>query len=362
MNNYRITVVDSLSQWETLCESWNKLLLESSSYSIFLSWEWLFSWGECFLNKTRIPFILTAYDKDELVGIAPWCINYVHSGPFRLRRVEFLGTPESGSDYLDVITKKNSEKEISLCLYNFLFNESQTKWDCLSFREVPSNSFFFLNFLNEFDKYGKYVEIEKGSFCPVVTLPKTKEDYTVSLSRNRRQQFKKHFRKLEREGNVQHLTTMNVEDNTLLNIFSALYEKRWGTIDKKYLMFLRNFICRAKEKEYVRFDLLKVDDQPIAITMHLVFKGILYNYLTIVDRKFRNDISVGNIINELSIENAIDDKFNQYDFLKGDEEYKFHWANYANRSLNIRYYQRRVGALGYFMVEGLRKVGKIVLR
>lgn len=143
MSAYRVNVIDSLDDWEQIRGPWNELLEKSMANNVFLTWEWLFSWGNCFLNENRIPFIPTVYDNDELVGIAPWCINYVRSGPFRLRRVEFLGTPESGSDYLDVVTKKSKEKEVSFCLYNFLLEENRSRWDCLFFREVPSSSFFF---------------------------------------------------------------------------------------------------------------------------------------------------------------------------------------------------------------------------
>lgn len=196
----------------------------------------------------------------------------------------------------------------------------------------------------------------------MVILPRTKEEYIVSLSRNRRQQFKKHFKKLQQEANIQHLTTTNIEDDTLLNAFCALYEKSWGRIDENLTMFFRNIISRLRERKSVRFDLLKTGDQTIAITMHLMQEGVLYNYLTIVDKSFRPDISVGNILNELSIETAIDDNFVRYDFLKGDEEYKFHWANYANTSLTIKYYQRRLPAVYCFIFESLKNFGKIVLR
>jgi hypothetical protein len=44
------------------------------------------------------------YKNNDLVGIAPFYLKNDKYGPFKMRQIEFLGTPEAGSDYLDVIT------------------------------------------------------------------------------------------------------------------------------------------------------------------------------------------------------------------------------------------------------------------
>lgn len=362
MSGYRSNIIDNLRDWEEMRIPWNELLKNSSISNVFLTWEWLFSWGKSFLNGNRIPFIVVVYENDDLVGIAPWCINYVLSGPFKIRRVEFLGTPETGSDYLDVITKKNYEKEVALFLYETMLKNNRKRWDCLFLREVPANSFFFRAFLSHFDNDGKYVEIEKGSFCPGVILPENLDDYLAGQSRNRRQQFKKHYKKLQQENDFQYLTFTNMQDVELLNTFSELYVKRWGVLNEKLISFLNVFIILSKDRSIVRFDLIKIGNKVIAMTLHLIYKDIIYNFLTLIDRNHRRDISIGNIINELSIENAIINKYIKYDFLKGDEEYKFHWANQADRSIIIKYYQKRTSTIACFIYDWFKKLCKIILR
>ncbi len=99
----RAEIVTSFDKLKDCWEEWNLLLEGSISNSIFLTWDWLYSWAECFINPKRRLFVLKVYDDDNrLVGIAPWYIEKIKIGPAAMRQVSFLGTPETASDYLDV--------------------------------------------------------------------------------------------------------------------------------------------------------------------------------------------------------------------------------------------------------------------
>ncbi|HXV19766.1 MAG TPA: hypothetical protein VD811_02105, partial [Desulfuromonadales bacterium] len=94
---YRIEIIDSLDAWKRLAVDWNHLLDGSVSNTVFLTWEWLFSWAECYLNENRKLFIIGVYRDLELVGIAPWYVNHTKYKLLSMRQIEFLGSPETGS-------------------------------------------------------------------------------------------------------------------------------------------------------------------------------------------------------------------------------------------------------------------------
>ena len=204
MKHYQVTIVDSINQMQNLAESWNDLLLRSQSNTIFLTWEWQFSWAECFLNSARKLFILTIHRGNELVGIVPWYIHKLEYLGLPLKQIEFLGARETDSDYLDVIIKRGIEKEVTLSIYDFLFSKVSSRWDCFMLRDIPADSLFLLHFLTKIEADGKYAEITQSSFCPIVKLPRTTDDYLLGLSPNRRQQFKRHLRVLNRENHIEH--------------------------------------------------------------------------------------------------------------------------------------------------------------
>ena len=59
---------------------------------------------------------------------------------------------------------------------------------------------------------------------------------------------------------------------------------------------------------------------------------------------------------------AIESGFSEYDFLNGTEPYKFHWAEGGRSSLNLFYYQKKIGPLILAMVKFLKYTAKIMMR
>jgi hypothetical protein len=362
MKAYKINIIDGMNKWEGMSSQWNDLLSQSSANTIFLTWEWLRSWAECFFNNNRKLFIILVYRDNELVGVAPFYIQYTLHKFFTLKQIEFLGAPEAGSDYLDVFIKKGQEKDVTSCIYDFLLKEVPSMWDCLLLRDIPADSLFLLYFLNKIEEEGKYAEVYKGSFCPTVSLPRTEKDFFLGLSSNRREQFRRHLRILEREADMKYsiFRSRDVEDS--LNVFFDLYEKKKTYDGEQLFSFLKKFISRSGEKDRVQIDMLTCHGKNVAGLLHLKYRGILSMYLMAVDKTFNSKISVGNILVGLSLKQTVNQGIPIYDFLKGAEDYKFHWANTGRSSINIFYYQKKVMPLLLAMSKFVKYSAKIILR
>ena len=351
-----------MNLFKSLLVEWRQLLSLSSKDSIFLTWEWLYTWSEYYLGGDRSLHIVLVYRGKELVGIAPWYLSKEKFGPFIVKRLEFIGSPETGSDYLDVITRRGDEENVASVVYDYLFHDSTAEWNVLFFRDVPSNSLYFMNFLNLLGKKGKFFGIKKGSFCPHLILPSNKESFYTTLSANRRQQHKRHFRILNENVTLTHITNEGSESETLLAEIRKLYDKRWGGGHDLFFQFLEAFIERTKSAGTVQIDLLRSDDQSIAGIIHFNYKENQYMYLMAVDTQYNKKISAGNVFLGMCIQNAIEKKVTVYDFLKGGEPYKFHWANAGNSSLNICCYRNRLAPVFSYSIDCVRNIGKIVFR
>src|SRR3989337_2808357 len=77
---------------------------------------------------------------------------------------------------------------------------------------------------------------------------------------------------------------------------------------------------------------------------------------------YNKKISIGNVCVGMCIQNAIENKFFKYDFLKGEEDYKFHWANAGNSSMNIYCYRNRPASVVFYSINCLNNIGTIALR
>ncbi|MDC4226029.1 MAG: GNAT family N-acetyltransferase [Candidatus Manganitrophus sp.] len=257
--------------------------------------------------------------------------------------------------------KKGKEKEVARSIYHFLFGEGASQWDCFGFLDIPSDSLFLLHFMEQMEEDGKYLEVEAGAFCPSLALPKTREEFLARLTQNRRQKYTRDLRVLEREGNVRYDSVKLDEAGPILKDFRELYQKRWADSDALFL-FLERVLLHGSGEEKVQADFLNVNGKNVAGLLHLRSGKSFLMYLMAVDHSFSKTVSVGNLLVGLSIEKAIAEGFSEYNFLKGNEEYKFHWADKGDRSLHLFFYKRRWPLLIWLTVRFLKSIAKIWVR
>lgn len=361
---YDVSVIDSLDQFAGLSDIWNNLLSQSFTNNVFLTWEWMYAWSRIYLKYGRRLFVVKVVENGKVIAIAPWCIRINKNGISRVRQIEFLGIPEAGSDYLDVIVMRGREEDVSRVLYSYIFNEYIKNWDVLSLKEISSNSICMKFFINKFLFSGKHYEIEDGSYCPIVLLPKSVEEFDLTLSRNRRQQYHRHMKILEKNNDVErgHYNDRLLISKDILSIIKKLYLSRWGKEENDLFQFLAAFLQITEKDNLIDVDLLKINNDYVGGLLHFNYNNIKYMYLMAVNKNFNEQVSIGNILCVMNIKSAIEDKCIEYDFLKGEEAYKFRWMNHAKNSYNLVHYRSTLPALFLFFKKYLKALGKIILR
>ena len=135
-----IKKISTRSEFSKLKGDWTALLKKSKSDTIFLTWDWLYTWWEYFSGNKQL-FILTVHDENEnLVGIAPLCMDKKKLGGIPvLNYIKFLGTMPISSDHLDFIIHQGREREALEAIFGYLFQEN--KWDMCLLSNIPATSF-----------------------------------------------------------------------------------------------------------------------------------------------------------------------------------------------------------------------------
>ena len=310
------------------------------------------------------PFILAVLKGEELIGIAPWCIHKISSRLFRINQIEFLGISVAGSDYLDVFSKRGKEREVARNIYDYLFDEVSHEWNLVSLSGIPADSLFLTFFYQKAVEEGKYVQVELDSYCPQISLPKSEDEFMTALSSNRREQFRRHMRILCGRDGFERLsiTSTDTRWKEALERFFVLYSVRWGNKGKVLSHFLDRLVSRQNSEACIQIDLVSVEGMDMAGLVHLKYQSTFFLYLVAVDKVLAKTISVGNVLIGLSIKDAIRRNMDVYDLLKGEEEYKFHWANHGQRTLKVNLFRASPGVLLIVVDRFLRALGKIMLR
>jgi CelD/BcsL family acetyltransferase involved in cellulose biosynthesis len=364
MNRVHVSVITNFEDWSNIASEWNRLLHVSTSGSFFLTWEWLFSWAECFLDNNRSLYILLFHDNKGLVGIAPLYIERRKIGPFPLREMRFLGTPEAGSDYLSVIVRKGTEEKVANAFYDFLIMGDCHKiyWDVAVLSEWPANNLFLVHLIERIRGQGRYLEYDTSAYCPVVKLSASEAEYHAQFSASWKKKVKQDIRVINREKNVIHEEIRGDAIAAKIPEFFRLYEEKGGWSSAKVQPVVQRLIKKYDNEAPVQIDLLSINGQLVAGLLHLEYQDTRSMFLMAVDKKYNPKVSIGNFLVGKSIKNAIDSGYSFYDFLKGMESYKFHWATEGNRTVQLTFWQKRPIALGVACARLSRHAIKLIVR
>src|SRR5262249_5321848 len=109
------------------------LLAKSDADHVFLTWEWLFTWWK-HLGGGRELALITVRDGDHLLAIAPLALRRARVAAIEFPALEFLGHGAVGSDYLDVIVRRDRRAEALEALVEY-FHGTGIRLDLVRVRD-----------------------------------------------------------------------------------------------------------------------------------------------------------------------------------------------------------------------------------
>lgn len=318
--------------FQGLRKEWSELASASDSASIFLTWEWLYTWWR-HLGAHLRPEIWTVRANGRLVGIAP----FVSKGwePRRLRFCRssaFLGAPlrsgNVGSDYLDVIVRRDCPDALGE-LTEALVRRGRV----IDLAQVTSGSAAEQIVTRLQDARWQLRAVE-GGICPVVDLAgHTWESYLASRGREHRYGVQRKLRGLRKNFDVSFDAARTEDERRVaLALLLDLHERRWrdkGTSDAFHTPGLRafheDFTRLALERGWLRLFVLRLSGAPAAAFYGLRYGTSFFFYQSGFDPAYsRHGVGVATMA--LSIEAAVGEGAQIFDMLHGEEEYKFHWS------------------------------------
>lgn len=151
--------------------------------------------------------------------------------------------------------------------------------------------------------------------------------WTPSIGR----QLKRHTRKLERAHDVRFRRTEHAHElDHDLDVLFALHDARWGAgataFGTRDAAFHREFAALALAHGWLQLSFLEVDGEAVAAVYNLRYAGAEHQY-----QQGRlpawEEFSVGTIALLRSIRAACDEGSRAFRFLRGDEDYKYRYAD-----------------------------------
>ncbi|MDQ4123392.1 MAG: GNAT family N-acetyltransferase [Acidobacteriota bacterium] len=316
---------------KSLREDW-KQLFAATECSPFLSWEWLSTWYKWF-GGDRDLFVLKAYRENQLIGLMPLCLQEKRVLGLKLIRLSFMGEAQGGADYLDLIAKPEEKAEILSAILDFLKKENNFDLICL---ENLASDCETAKFLLDFEQLETKPRLRRtaqtSAICPQIEL--TGDWETILKQSKRASNFKRRLKQLEKMPGFEFRSvTSPSEAEEAFERFYRLHEKRWRKSGgselsghPRLVSFQRDLVLKLAQAALVRFDELWVEGECRASVYGLDDRRAFYYYNSGYDLEWSSR-SVGLVLIGLSIKSAVERGNSLYDFLRGDETYKFDWSN-----------------------------------
>lgn len=317
---------------------WQRLFLDAGA-SPFLSWEWMSAWYESFGRGPSLT-ILTARQNGILVGILPMMTEERYVFGKRIEHLSLVGSGVGGADYLDVIARP---KDKAKCLTAFIDHLQSLDPDLVEFEalEHGSETSELLRHLckNPDSRFSRLTE-KLDAVCPQIELS---AGWNHVLDRSKRKaNFLRRLKALERESSFEFRTVTSADQiDAAFERFLHLHRMRWEGSDgselsghPRLIEFHRRVVTGLTTAGLIRFDELWLDGECRSSIYALGDGDTFYYYNSGYDPAFGR-LSVGLVLLGLSIKAACERGVTTYDFLRGDETYKFDWATRSNELVTM---------------------------
>lgn len=325
--NIKIRHIDSLDDLESLQVSWEKLFKQRKRKTVFLTWEWLFAWWSTH-HEGKELWLITAWQMDELVGIAPLMLSQERKYSFRFRLLQSLGAPNT--DESDFITKDDDTRVLSaLCQYIL---QNRKKWDAIRLHEHCS-SLASTKFIR--DAFSKENLIIRSQDMPhyYLTISGSWDAYFKSLSKNLRQNMVRRLRRTQESFSLtfEHYKGQEVTWKQMETIFEI---NKNGSFPEKYesekeRTLHRKLLDIMKPKGWIEITVISLNGDPVAFEYGFNLDGSFEDWRTGYNTNY-GKLGIGKILLYFLLKEFFEQGYASFDFLRGEYDHKRDWQPSKN--------------------------------
>jgi CelD/BcsL family acetyltransferase involved in cellulose biosynthesis len=278
---------------------------------------WLLTWWTHF-GSGKLEVLVFRYE-GMLAGIIP-CFRHDWAG---LRQITLIG---SGiSDYLEPPLGPAYSAEILNRLRTYL--ETDSAWDICNWQDLSAGS--ILGQLTS--KIGFQVGMCEDMECTEIPTKRSFDQFWRERSNSLRQNLQRYQHKAQQIGKVDFRVTDRA-DPELIDSLISLHTVRWEVrgesgmiVANRSAQFLRDVARIFERNRMVRLFSVSFQNRIVAIILSFRYRNTVFGYLSGFDPEFKK-LGFGRTILYHAIRHCFEEGFHAWNFLRGNEPYKFWWG------------------------------------
>ncbi len=337
-----VDVIEESGALERVRGDWEAAYAADPEASFFMSWRWIADW---LAERQTVWLVLaakpTAAD-DRYVAFLPLRMR-VHFDKARGFFNELYLAGSGYSDHAGVLTDPAFETAAVAAFTDHL--RKKLSWARLTMSNLWMSERRRRLFLSAFDErrfahkdidYLDKITNTDVSVCPYIALPSNWDAYLATLSANNRQKIRRWLRKVDAP-EVYDITVADADTyardiDTLLRLWKAKWAHRKGARTEKIVRCNRAMLTRCARNGNLFLPVFRHEGRPVAALAILVdpVKRTMLFFLAGRDEGY-DEAPAGYLLHAYAIRHAIAQGFATYDFLRGDEPYKYLFASKDRR-------------------------------
>ncbi len=324
----QITPGQDAAVFDTLAEEWRALLERSVTNVLFLTPEWQALWWRHFGAGRELCVLLLREEEGRLVGIVPL---YAFEEEGR-RILQLVGGVEV-SDYLDFVMERGYEEAVYRAALEFLRQGKGPAWDLLDLHCLPGDSPTRFNRLCQVceECCPGDVEAQPEDAAPYIPLPASWEEYLAGLDKKQRHEIRRKLRRADREAQVewyrlQDRERLAEEVETFIQLHRASHPEKETFMSPTMADFFREMAAVTFEAGWLSLYTLRLAGRPAASMWCFDYGADLLVYNSGYDPTWQPQLSSGIVLLSYCIQDAIERGKARFDFLRGDEPYKYRFG------------------------------------
>lgn len=187
--------------------------------------------------------------------------------------------------------------------------------------------------------------VQEAEPCPVLELPTEWDEYVKSLGKNMREQIKRYPKRLEKQFAVEYELAQTPEQvHRALNDLFRLHGKRWrargqtGVLATPRRQSFHRHLCSALlKRDRLRLWSLRCDGQAACVLLSYFYEGRYSFFIGGFEPEMMR-WSVGTCLFARVFAAAIEEGAREFDFLRGEEEYKYRYGAVNRNYLTLSWF------------------------
>lgn len=307
-----VSLVHLPDDFAALSENWNAIYALDSQAQVFVSWAWLNS----FFDLAGVQWCVLAYrpeGRHSFVAFLPLNITRHQRG--LVQHLNIGSTPIA--DYGGMLCLPGYENAAIESWAAYI--RTRLQWDFLHTGDT------FDPRLQQLCQAVAASDLDIGPVpscdCPILPLPDSFDTYLQeSMSRSSRQSLRRRIRGLEKLPGYRQSSPTTETLPQHIDALLSMWQQRWGHYPFDYRNLFQHYFASGR----LWLDVLWLDESPIAALAAFPdpVRRTFYYYISGFSPA-HEALSPGRVIVAASIRYAIENGYQAYDFLRGDESYKF---------------------------------------